>query len=251
MEPIDETKQTKFDKPSFSATLKRHFPQAVLQRNLIPTIFERLDRLGFTSDCTIAVVCLCREDTTKPLRERIRNSYDVFDISSSSGFLICGKSGFAAAHDHAPTVDGRQRVVYFAMPHIAIDSSGEMGCVLSPGRRKKSVACSSLTNIIHEMNSGHVSIDFDTSDLEQFAIKRRLFEKLEYGKKVDLVELTMLASEIIVEDLNALISSTVDLSCTDYVVVTGVQIHGPEGNDFLWARDCYSMVNGIRTSLLS
>ena len=37
--------------------------------------------------------------------------------------------------------------MFFAMPHIAIDSAGQVGAVVRPGRADKSCACGALVKL--------------------------------------------------------------------------------------------------------
>ena len=41
--------------------------------------------------------------------------------------FFAGKTALKAAMHHAPEGSGKERYVYYAMPHIAIDEEGRMG----------------------------------------------------------------------------------------------------------------------------
>lgn len=58
--------------------------------------------------------------------------------------LFLGKTGFLAAQHHAPNEEGRERYVYFALPHIGVDAKGEIGRHDRPGRLQPSHACGAL-----------------------------------------------------------------------------------------------------------
>lgn len=49
---------------------------------------------------------------------------------------------------HPPSQEeGRERYVFFAFPHIAIDESGELGAISRPNRPGKSCACGAMAKV--------------------------------------------------------------------------------------------------------
>ncbi|MCA9498914.1 MAG: hypothetical protein KC588_06945 [Nitrospira sp.] len=77
---------------------------------------------------------------------RLHNAWNgAFNFSSLAGMLYLGVKGFQAAHHHAPNTDGRERYVYFAFPHIAIDENGTFGNCRRTGRQVLSQACGALS----------------------------------------------------------------------------------------------------------
>jgi len=72
-----------------------------------------------------------------------------------------------------------------------------------------------------------------------------LFPKIKYGDVPDLISLTKMTYQTITADLERIISLTVDLSHSDYAVLTGIQIHGSEDN-YVWPGTLYAMVKGQR-----
>jgi len=137
-----------------------------------------------------------------------------------------------------------------ACPHIAIDSFGEIGAIWRPGRTKRSNACGALSAFLGELDSGKVSCGLDMDDLEYTLMKQRLLEQLPYGSKTDLVGVTKAAMEVIQKDLERLISKKVDTHHADYIVVVGVQIHGPHwmnkraDMDYVWPHTLYAVIDG-------
>jgi len=116
---------------------------------------------------------------------------EAFNLSSLAGMFFAGKTGLAAAMHHAPIVDGKERYVFYALPHIAVDAD---------------------------------------------------------GKVPDLLELTRITQAAIQTDLENTIKKVVNTNKSDYAVITGIQIHGPEVN-YVWPAECYAVVNGNKIQL--
>lgn len=51
----------------------------------------------------------------------------------------------------------RRRYVFFSFPHIAVDSTGEVGRISRPGRPGVSCACGALNKALIELKSEGVS----------------------------------------------------------------------------------------------
>ena len=63
----------------------------------------------------------------------------------AGGVLTCGVTGISAGLSHAPVDShGKERYVFFAFPHIAVDETGEPAAIFRPGREGKSSACGAL-----------------------------------------------------------------------------------------------------------
>lgn len=225
----------------FTETLQKHFPGSILLDEYMETTYEKLLPLGFTDDNTFACVSVCRDEITKPLLDKTDDVWgEVFNFSSLAGSLTLGKTGFAAAASHAPVIDGKERYVFIAMPHIAISQNGEIGIVYREGRTSASHACGALDAIVSEINNGKVHLKLDFDDLEQSILKTKIFEKLNYGEKPDLVGITKITHEIIQEDLERLIE-VADKEPFDYAVLTGVMIHGPKDSNYVYPQSFYAV----------
>lgn len=166
-----------------------------------------------------------------------------------------------------PTAQGgRERYVFFAFPHIAIDSNGEMGALSRPGRPKQSCACGALIAILGAFKKEGVDPSckvpgvHDPLDPEFTILKQRLARRVRYEKldpsKMDLPSLTHVAERTITDDLEYLIEKAVDPSLADYAVISGVQIHnwgkelsedGDVSCEFVAPAKCYTVVNGLKT----
>jgi len=85
-------------------------------------------------------------------------------------------------------------------------------------------------------------------DVEQSLIKQRLLRDIPYGHVPDLFELTKITHKAIHADLEHVISKIVDPGKSDYALITGIQIHGPE-NNYVWPGVCYAVVQGTKRNL--
>jgi hypothetical protein len=94
------------------------------------------------------------------------------------------------------------------------------------------------------MKAGSLDLHLDEDDVENSVIRQRILKRLKYGVIPSLQELTIISKEIIEEDLERLISKTVDPKKSDYGVLTGIQIHGPSNQTFIQPSLSYCKVNG-------
>lgn len=196
---------------------------------------------GFNDDNTFACVSACRDEITKPLLDETDKVWgEVFNFSSLAGSLTLGKTGFAAASCHAPIVDGLERYVFIAMPHIAISKNGDIGVVYREGRTGASHACGALEAIVHEIEGGKLNLQLDMDDIEQSILKTKIIEKLNYGDKPDLIQITKIAHEIITEDLERIIE-VAEKDPYDYAILTGIMIHGPNESNYVWPQNFYAV----------
>jgi hypothetical protein len=49
--------------------------------------------------------------------------------------------------------NGKEHYVFFAFPHIGINSAGEIGAITRPGRPNKSCACGALQKALIELKA--------------------------------------------------------------------------------------------------
>jgi hypothetical protein len=235
---------------TFDTALVQAFSGALSQNIFVTQTYQALQSFGFNASNSIACVSVCRDELTLPLVTRIAEIWgEAFNFSSLAGMLFLGKTGFSAAYHHAPRTDGRERYVHFALPHIAIGENGEIGYTVRPGHSERSSACGALMAFRDELVSGRVDIELDPDDIEQSLLKHRLFSKIRYGEVPDLARLTQLAHEAVIEDLEHMVSLLVDTERSDYAILTGIQIHGPQERNYVWPGRLYAVVNGQRQSL--
>ena len=235
----------------FKEALARSFPGAYPCDAFVDFSQFRLRPFGIEQKNSIACVSVCRDEIATPFMNKLHNAWNgAFNFSSLAGMLYLGVTGFQAAHHHAPNTDGRERYVYFAFPHIAIDAEGTSGNCHRSGRQALSQACGALLKILHDCSQGTVNLDLNQDDLEHSLLTQRLEGKFGLGEVPDLVTLTKITQQIIKEDLERMIQLTVDPNTTDYAVFTGVQIHGPAHKDWIWVETSYVLVDGVKNHLL-
>ena len=235
----------------FKTALDRNFPGTYPCDAFVDYSQFRLQPFGIEQKNSIACVSVCRDEITTPFMNRLHNAWNgAFDFSSLAGMLYLGVTGFQAAHHHAPNIDGKERYVYFAFPHIAIDEHGTPGNCHRLGRHAMSHACGALLKIQENMSEGNVNLELDQDDLEQSLLEQRLFRKMGYAETPNLVTLTKVTQHIIKENLERMIQLTVDTKTTDYAVLTGVQIHGPANKDWIWVETSYVVSDGVKKSLV-
>lgn len=236
---------------NFKKTLERNFPGAYPSDAFVEYSQFRLHPFGMNQKNSIACVSVCRDEIATPFMNRLHHAWNgVFNFSSLAGMLYLGVTGFQAAHHHAPNTDGRERYVYFAFPHIAIDENGAFGNCRRTGRQALSQACGALIKILQDRSGGKASLALNPDDVEQSLLTQRLFRTFGFGEIPDLVTLTKVTQHIIREDLERMIQLTVDPGRTDYAVFTGIQIHGPAHKDWIWIETSYVFVDGVRKPLL-
>lgn len=234
----------------FQEALTQYFPGSRTSRGFVDYSLRILSPFGFQANNTMACASVCRDELTRPFINNIHEVWGrLFNFSSLAGMLYLGVTGFKAAQHHAPNSEGTERYVYFAFPHIAIDENGVSGNCRRPGRREMSHACGALLNVLQDLSQGSVGLEPNQDDLEQSLLKQRLFRKLRYGEIPDLVTLTQIAHSVIREDLERMIQLTVDSSAVAYAVFTGIQIHGPDNQTWIWTDTSYVVVEGARETL--
>ncbi len=235
---------------NFQQTVETHFPGTLSETEFIVNSQAALTEWGFNAENSIACVGACRDEITRTLIDKVQDAWgEAFNFSSLGGMMFAGKTGFSAAHHHAPIENGREHYVYFAMAHIAIDQNGDIGVCYRPGRSEPSGACGALIAFRQEMLSGDVALTLDWDDVEQSLMKQRLLKKMKYGEIPDLLALTKTAYEVILSDLKHLIAETVDVAVSDYAVLCGIQIHGANKEQFVWPGEMYVVKNGQRSAI--
>jgi hypothetical protein len=162
--------------------------------------------------------------------------------------FTAGKTGLKAAMHHAPQTGGKERYVYYVIPHTAINEDGKTGFCKRRGIKDESSACGALCLFLDELYTGKLHIKIDEEDIEESLIKRRLIKEITYGDIPSLLELTKITRKVIQEDLELAIEKVVDTSKSDYAVLTGIQIHAPDAN-YIWPADSYVVIDGKKIDL--
>ncbi|GFH06001.1 LCIB_C_CA domain-containing protein, partial [Haematococcus lacustris] len=131
-----------------------HFPSALGVDDFMARLEVALSGFGFTGDNTIAMTNLCRDEVTIPLKDKIESVFGgSFNTNGLGAVLTCGVTGMGAGLSHSPVCDGKEHYVFFAFPHIAINSAGEVGAIARPGRQNKSCACGALQKCLNELRA--------------------------------------------------------------------------------------------------
>jgi hypothetical protein len=240
------------ERQGFIQALDQHFPGAIPQEEFVAETASRLDREGFTNANTIACVALCRDEVTRPLYSDIERVWGpAFSFAGLAGMVTAGRTGLAAAIRHAPIVEGRRRFVIYAMAHIAIDAEGTIGLLERPGVPEPSSACGALVAFRNELREGTLEVEFDRYETEQALLKHRLLPLIKYGTVPNLVDLTKLTVTVIEDDLREIILPLArewrernQAMPIDAAMFSGIQIHGPDGANFVWPLSVHIQVGG-------
>jgi len=229
--------------------LKENFDHVVKEVDYVRKTYNLLKTFGFNDDNSIAAVCVCRDEISQTVRSIIKHVWgEAFNFSSLAGMFTAGKTGLKAAMHHAPRVEGRERYVFYVVPHIAVNEDGKTGFCKRRGIKDESSACGALCLFLDELYSGKLHIKIDEEDIEESLIKRRLIKEINYGDIPSLLELTKITRKVIQEDLEHAIGKVVDTAKSDYSVLTGIQIHAPDAN-YIWPADSYVVMNGEKQAL--
>lgn len=208
------------------------FPGAVGAEEYVKRTVEALAPYGLVAEQTLAMAGLCRDELTVELTRRISETWGPpFRLGSLAAMLLTGKSGLAAAMTHAPSIDGRQQAVVYVMPHVGICEDGTLGSVNRVGQEGASTAaCGALVRLRSELANGKLKTDLDQYDVEMSLTRQRLLRELHYGRVPDLVELTTLARDVILDDLLHIGELVPAWGAADVAVFSGIQIHTSAGD---------------------
>lgn len=211
--------------------VSEYFPDAVPVEDYVKATHAALVPFGLASEKTLAMVGVCRDELTSALSEPVRALWGPpFAMGAMAGMVLFGSTGLRAALAHAPGADGRQRFVVYAMPHIGIDADGVIGFVNRPGQARRTTACGALMAFRGELSDRTVKGDLDPYDLEMSLLRQRLLRAIPYGEVPGVVEITLLARDVILEDLMRTAKKMREWEDADVAVFTGIQIHTPDGD---------------------
>ncbi|MEJ5228039.1 hypothetical protein [Thermodesulfovibrio sp.] len=228
--------------------LEKLFGNYYKEYDFIKKSYDILKDFGFNEDNSIASVCICRDEISQTVRSHVKRMWgEAFNFSSLAGLFTAGKTGMRAFISHAPQVDGRERYVFYAFSHIAIDENENMGVCKRKGL-EKSHACGALCLFQGELLNGKINIRLDEEDIEESILKRRLLRELKYGEVPDLLSLTKLTLKVIIEDLENIIEKVVDKNKADYALISGIQIHGPQEN-YIIPDESYVVITGEKKKI--
>ncbi|HZE65077.1 MAG TPA: hypothetical protein VE081_00505 [Sporichthyaceae bacterium] len=208
------------------------FPGAIGAEEYMKRTAEALAPYGLVAEQTLAMAGLCRDELTVELTRRISETWGPpFRLGSLAAMLLAGKSGLTAAMAHAPTIDGRQQAVVYVMPHVGICEDGTLGSVNRVGQDgATTAACGALVRFRSELANGELKTDLDQYDVEMSLTRQRLLRELHYGTVPDMVELTTLARDVILDDLLHIGELVPAWGEADVAVFSGIQIHTSAGD---------------------
>jgi hypothetical protein len=233
----------------FEKIMNENFDRTIKEVDYVRKTYNVLKDFGFNDDNSIASVCVCRDEISQTIRSIVKHIWgEAFNFSSLAGMFTAGKTGLKAATHHAPRVDGRERYVFYVIPHTAIDEDGKTGFCKRRGIKEESSACGALCLFLDELYTGKLHIKIDEEDIEESLLKRRLIKEITYGDIPSLIELTKITRKVVQEDLEHAIGKVVDTSKSDYAMFTGIQIHAPDAN-YIWPADSYVMVEGKKIEI--
>jgi hypothetical protein len=233
---------------SHDQILQRYFPTVRTETQFVQETARELHDFGFTADNTIAIVDVCRDEISQSLLRVVRDEWgEAFNLCALAGLFFAGRTALVAAMHHAPRQDGRERFAFFTLPHIAIDGEGRLGVCERPGVGESN-ACGALNVFLQTLRQGTRALTLDENDLEQSLLTLRLFKELR-GASPDLLQLTRVVQKVALTDLEAALQPLIAVDRCDYTVLSGIQIHGPDGN-YVSPIAGYAVVGGARHEIV-
>ena len=187
--------------------------------------------LGFRRDNTLAVVSVCRDELMFPLEDALHEQWGAaFNMSGLGAMVFGGRTGFAAASQHAPDIDGRQRFLFIVLPHIGIGENGSIGSVRREGQVHGGTACGALIAARDDLCTETPSLELDPHDIELSLLRRELYERLGAGPAPSLDRLTELARQAATDEVIHLEAELYRRADTDTAIISGIVVHGPRAN---------------------
>ncbi|MFQ3573405.1 MAG: hypothetical protein SNJ53_02095 [Thermodesulfovibrionales bacterium] len=230
-------------------SLSNYFTVYFTEEDFIKKTYYALRPLGFNANNTLALVCLCRDEICQSLINHIHNQWgEAFNLSSLAAIFIAGETALRAGMSHAPKTEQRRKYVFYALPHIAISKDLELGKCSRFGIAE-STACGALVGFYNELNKGILNTTFDENDAEFSILKGKLLKGLDKKGVSDLLSLTKLTRDITQRSLEGLINQIADPSQIDYAMITGIQIHAEDNNNYVAPDISYVVVNGQREEI--
>ena len=107
---------------------------------------------------------------------------------------------------------------------------GRVGAVNRDGQANSTAACGALMRFRGELAEGRVHSGLDQYDLEMSLVRQRLLRAVTYGRVPDVVEITTIARDVILEDLVHTAERVPGWCEADVAVFSGIQIHTRDGD---------------------
>ena len=223
---------------SFQASLSRSFPGALTAHQYLERVERTIEPLGFTKERTLPLVSICRDELTATFFDDIEDRCGLaFTLAGLGGIPALGRTGWGAAFSHVPNVAGRGCVLVFGFPHIGIETDGTIGVTHRRNQLLPTATCGALASIFQRSQDGTLPAEIDMDDFEVTKLALRLVDPR--MPPASLVDLTIAALEALEVDLWKALDSSKIADSHDIAVWCGVQIHGHDGEDWIWPRDAW------------
>jgi hypothetical protein len=205
-----------------------------------------LARVGFRPSNALALVSVCRDELMSDFDEAIADVWGrAFQIGSLAGLVFLGRTGIQAALSHVPGEDGRHRFVAFCLPHLGIDSGGDVGRVQRRGMSRETTACGALAAFQSQLVMGRRDVELDIDDVEQSLLRARRSAYRVADEVPSLPELTELARRAAVADVRMLVAGAVGDEPIDVAYISGLLLHLPDGVDHVARVEAEVEIDGV------
>ncbi|MEM7337171.1 MAG: hypothetical protein AAF467_00915 [Actinomycetota bacterium] len=242
---------------SFHLAVRHRYPGAIRQREYVSLATDALQRAGYRPDNTLVAVSHCRDELTSSMRTAIEAEWGpVFELAGLAGLLSAGTTGMAAALSHRPTDAERAGFAIFAFSHVGIDDAGTVGVTRRPSMGEPTSTCGSLAAVLAAAGANgavrNKNDRLDVFDLEQWNVTQRVgaFIASEPGAtRPDLADLADIALGCIEADIGTIFDRLVGHHPgrplgVDGALFTGVHIHGPGDQHYIWPATALVDVDG-------
>ena len=91
----------------------------------------------------------------------------------------------------------------------------------------------------------------DPDDTEMSLVRQQVTNEFEPGQLPDLVDVTYAAHKCIVDQVKKTAESVVNPDKCEYVIISGIQIHGPLNKNFIYPGSITKYIGGVATDLTS
>lgn len=225
------------------------FPGAFTQKEFLACIGELLDERGFKYAKTIVGVSVCMEKPSCFLVKDLQTDWKtVCDCSTLSGMPFVGNTAFLKMQQLVPDKE-EGYFVFLAFPHIRWNPSKPITEAGVERQGPSFSGCLGLVNFQKERDYGSRRKPLDWDNTEQSLIHQSLWRRQGIDAVSDIVCLTQLTYQIILDDVERLAVQFLDSRKCHYAIVTGVQIHGPDLQDWIWPGRMYAVTHGKKTIL--
>lgn len=244
--------------PEFDALVKKSFPGAISNTDLVKKVVGVLEGKGFANENTLLATSLCADELARVLEDEFVSVYgNNFNLGGLSGFPFAGNTGFGAMAAHIPD-DGFCLLIHG--PHVGICKNGQIGKVERPGMANVDNCCGSAiaaSNYLKGITDGGAQITpklQQFSDFQQGAVQELI---LPFGKRLsdasdrmhELPYALYDSQEILVEDIVETGSGGIKKGLA---LLGGIQINtGPDSDDYFHPlRFDYYDENGVKVENL-